>query len=248
MIREVIKIERIDPLFVNEDIVNWWQSLIEKTFIGQGRSSHAYIVVTPTNAKYIVRVTPIHNPMQRIIVQHELDIYNRVMKNPKYDNFVSDLLYADCPTKYYFNEDDANNAYFVFSYLQGLPLNTFVKSFYRNNMRITSKTAHHWHSQLKNAVAFLKQVKIVHRDIKPANIFVDTEHDRLLLFDFETACIIGHDCKSYDFKGTREYARPEAVALLYAKDFPAPYEYSHVDDLYSISVLMLRDIQPIVAT
>jgi serine/threonine protein kinase len=66
-----------------------------------------------------------------------------------------------------------------------------------------------------------------------------------VIFDFGSACILGDDCKTYQFHGTRAYASPASLQLL--SSFPAPYEYSSHDDTYSVGIIMKKDMQTLVA-
>ena len=236
-------LERVHPQFDGVNIVEWWDTLPFKQFLGSGQTSFAYSVQDTNSAKYIVRITPIAaNLMVRKAIQHELAIYNRILQHPAYTLYVSELLYADCPTHYTPGNETQNTAFFIFRYSQGLPLNTLLAAFQKGHMKITERTVRMWRSHLAEALDFLHSLHIIHRDIKPANMYVDTDTNRLLLFDFETACIAGEDCKSYEIRGTRAYAHPES---LQRQPF-VPYQYSERDDEYAVAQLF-QEIQVIQA-
>ncbi len=226
------------------DVPTWWQSLVEKIPIGYGRYSTAYLVMTPNRLKYIVRITPVIGLQERTMLRHEIKLYERLQKHPQFLKYVSDLLYADLPTMYH-GRETYDYAYFIFRYVEGLPLDTFIHTFQKSGRVLTLAKIKDWTRQLLEVLQFLYINGVVHRDIKPANLFVDTTHDRLVVFDFGSACIEGQDCKSYQFYGTRAYAAPGALQLL--TEFPSPYEYTNRDDLYAVGVIVKKDFRTLVA-
>ncbi len=229
-----------------ETIADIWNT-IPKVVIGHGRYSVAYLATLGPDEKYIVRITPVVGSQERQLLLHEIEIYQRLKKTYGFSNYVSDLVYADVPTLYH-NKQNYDNSYFVFRYAEGLPLDTLIQTFHRQSDKKTYMTidaVQKWTRNLLEILDFLKANKIIHRDIKPANLFVDTTHDRLLIFDFGSACFEGHDCKSYEFHGTRNYAAPNTFQLF--THFPKVYEYTPVNDLYSVKVIVSKDIMSIVS-
>ncbi len=226
------------------DVDLWWQTLVEKIPIGYGRYSTAYLVMTPNKLRYIVRITPVLGIQERAMLQHEIKLYERLQKDPRFLQHVSELLYADYPTKYH-GKETQDSAYFIFRYVEGLPLDTLLQSFQKSGTVLTLSKLQDWMRQLLETVEFLQRNGVVHRDIKAANLFVDTTHDRLVIFDFGSACITGQDCKSYQFYGTRAYAAPDALQLL--GHFPQPYEYTRADDLHAVYTILKKDMRTLVA-
>ena len=234
-----------------QNIADWWINIPQKVLIGYGRHSTAYLITTSTHTKYIVRTTHVVGLHERQMLHHEISIYERLKRNPAFLNHVSELLYADFPTKYH-GIDRYDQAYFIFRYVEGLPMDTLINSFIKTNQNqknqnkksyLTLAKLKDWGGQLLGILDFLNANTIVHRDIKPANLFVDTTHDCLVVFDFGSACVQG-DCKSYTFHGTRAYASPESHKLL--EHFPKAYEYSARDDRYSVEVILKKDLLSIV--
>lgn len=225
-----------------ETIADIWNT-IPKVVIGKGQYSIAYLATIQSDKKYIIRTTPVVGHQERQMLLHEIEMYQRLKKTHGFSNYVSELLYADVPTVYH-NKDSYDNSYFVFRYVEGLPMDTLIQSFQGQKMYMTVDAVQKWTRNLLEILEFLKTNKIIHRDIKPANLFVDTTHDRLLLFDFGSACFQGQDCKTYQFHGTRKYAAPNTFQLF--AHFPKAYEYTPVNDLYSVKVIVSRDIMSIV--
>lgn len=225
------------------DPVEWWNSITHKYVMGHGQTSTAY-AVSDGNDKYIVRVTPIHNPMQRMRIEHEIKLYNKIMQIPTYTKHVSELLFAHCP-RHYSQNDTENLAFFVFQFRMGLPLDTFLNYLHSKHFQINPATTVKWRNQLRETLDFLESLHIVHRDIKPANMFMNTEEDKLLLFDFEMACInLDNGCTTTDFIGTRKYASPAALSLL--QSGWQSHIYTRKDDEYAIDKMFETDIDPLV--
>jgi serine/threonine protein kinase len=226
--------------FTNDNIKEWWNRVkVGKTSIGTGASSEAYMVADADKV-YIVRITDITNYMTKLHIRHEMKIYERILADPTHTLYISNLLFAYCPP----NLSVDKEAIFVFRYFMGAPLDRLLKFQRDKGFSINKESADRWEKQMKETLEFLKSVGVVHRDIKPANLYVDTEHNRLLLFDFESACFVGSDCLTTDFRGTREYAKENSKRLIGAMGFPVPYQYSHANDEHAIEVMFTTDIIP----
>jgi serine/threonine protein kinase len=228
-------------LFNGEPIHTWWNRVqLGKQLLGTGRSSEAFLV-NDNETLYIVRLTDVTNYMTKRTIRHEIEIYQQLMTNPNYKIYISTLLFAYCPP----DRSIENQAFFVFQYSMGMPLDTLISFFNRKRLRIKKSTRDLWYHQMQETMEFLKTVQVVHRDIKPANLFMDSETNRLLLFDFDMACFVGDDCKTTDFRGTQVYAKENALRLR-LPGFHLPYQYSHSDDYHAIEVMFDRDISTIV--
>lgn len=64
--------------------------------------------------------------------------------------------------------------------------------------------------QLVGAVSYMHARGIAHRDLKPENVVFDAQHD-LVLIDFELAVQVRREGEARRWRGTREYAPPEAL-------------------------------------
>jgi serine/threonine protein kinase len=221
-------------------IAKWWDTLPQKYPIGSGKSSTAY-AVHDTTEQYIVRITPIHNPMQRMLILNEITMYTRIQQHPNYKDHIADLLYSHCPS--YLSENETENmAFLIFPFRIGMPLDAFLKYISQNNFHLAFSTAQAWRQQLQDTLAMLDSLHIVHRDLKPANLFLDARN-RLLLFDFEIACITSET--TTDFRGTCNYATPEAVALLRQTGWVHTYTYTRKDDEHALETMFAKDIYPL---
>ena len=226
------------------EIDEWWSSLSKKILIGRGTFSTAYLVTGLDMNKYIVRITPVIGTKERNILQREIDMYQTLRSDTNALHYISELLYADYPTKYH-NREEYDQSYFVFRYVEGVPLDTFIQSF-QSKKYITLTKLQDWANHMLKILKFLRLHKIVHRDIKPANLFVDTTNDRLVVFDFGSACFEGEDCKTTEFHGTRAYASPNSLTLL-SESLPPSYEYSYANDEYAVKLILQTNIVKLVA-
>jgi hypothetical protein len=96
---------------------------------------------------------------------------------------------------------------------------------------------------LKRAIEFLEKNGIVHRDIKPGNIYYDSINKRPLLFDFNSACYSGDDCKTGEFIGTQTYA-PHILQALRENPFTR-YNYTSKDDMEALKIIETQDLPKI---
>ncbi len=241
--RHVISFRR--PPFNDVDIQSWLKTSVTKMVpIGYGTQSQASVVTTTDGTRYILRTTLVKTIPISENIQREIRVYRHIFEQPDASQYVSNLLYADCPGKFH-NDDEQDTAYFVFEFVEGVPLDTFISSLISNGQSIKQSTADTMLESMRHDVDFLERVGVVHRDIKPANLFLDTTNNRILLFDFETSCFVGDDCKSVEFIGTQYYATANALQLK-SGIFPKPHVYTHADDRHAVQVIMDLDIAPII--
>lgn len=228
----------------SSDILKWISQSKEKKSTGSGTLSEGFILTTPDDKKYIVRETTVENQYVRMKLSHEISIYKTIQANPNSSKYISKLLYADIPMVHHRNSR-MNTAYFIFEFLPG---NTLDKLIELRKGTVPYSTIMEWITQLTKAIDFLDKINIIHRDIKPQNIYIDTDNNRPLLFDLETACIKGRDCITHEFRGTREYAPPKALQLIGQTDFSnlKSYEHTKFSDYYSVIKMMEKDFSRII--
>ena len=203
--------------------------------IGKGARSEAQIIEI-NGKKYILRKTKVNSYEIRNALKNELTMYKILQEDPKYKNYITNLLYADVPLVLH-NSEAYNNAYFIFEYQEGTTLDKFAEE-NKDSLNYTQiqKIINH----LKESLQFIHSKGIIHRDIKPDNIFIDTSRGNLpLIFDFDISCKKGSDCKAGEFVGTRKYMTNGAKVLL---NKSAAYEYNENYDLYSLGVIIEDDL------
>ena len=90
-------------------------------------------------------------------------------------------------------------------------------------------------SELTEALTAAHRAKMVHLDIKPANIFLEGDHQKVLLMDFGTAMAVTdvvEESSGGPVVGTPEYMSPEQARAL--------PEIDHRSDIYSVGALGYR--------
>jgi serine/threonine protein kinase len=230
----------------NRKLSTWLNAnVLTKELIGRGKISEAYTIVLKDGRRFILRETYMSEQPTRNAILHEMDVYQKLLASPDSKNYVSRLLYAECPLTYDLRAYSTNNyAYFLFEHTEGVPLDKYIAS----KSPISAKRAIQWTKHLLEGAEFLGRLGIVHRDIKPSNLFVDLVNDRIVMFDFEISCFIeGQGCLAYEFHGTRPYARNKALDVLVhdVEDelgFHDPYEYTVADDTHAILTVAKSDL------
>jgi serine/threonine protein kinase len=201
----------------------------------KGVSSSAAIYKFPNGKLYIVRKTPaLLVPGQRI--KKELAIYNILLSNPDYKNYISDLVYADAHLA-----AGKGDSYFIFNYENGDVLSEYIK---KNKNVLSFEEVMKIYRHLEKAIDFLESNNVVHRDIKPDNIYFSTDRNIPLLFDFDISCY-GSNCLSVEYTGSPEYSTPASKILRGQEGFSVStrlYRYSSAFDRYSLAVLLEKDL------
>jgi serine/threonine protein kinase len=236
MVSNPIKHKPFDKI---NDIIKTLSSakLIQNT--GKGTRSSGQIVEI-NGIKYILRKTNVSNKQVRDALINEQLIYSILEKDPKYKNYISNLLYADVPLVHHQSEA-YNNAYFIFEYQDGTTLDKFTEE---NKDKYTYEELLILVTNINTALKFIDSRGIIHRDIKPDNIFIDKSRENLpLIFDFDISCRKGIDCKTGEFIGTRKYMTNGAKVILNKISNPfATYDYNHYYDLHSLAVIIEEDL------
>ncbi len=91
--------------------------------------------------------------------------------------------------------------------------------------------------QMLEALAFLKDERIIHRDIKLPNIFIE-EGDRVKLGDFGFAMKVGDVEKSSQFSGTPNFLSPELLAADDETQSVKYYPYGFFSDMWALGHAM----------
>lgn len=204
-----------------------------------GATSVGSIYELSDGKKYIVRRTK-SNPFTAMRLKNEIAIYRLLLSDPKYRDFISNLLYADAhlaaSTPY---------SYFIFEYEDGDVLDEYIE---KNKGTKSIDEVMRIYEHLQNAVSYLASKSIVHKDIKPQNIYFSTKRNIPLLFDFDASCI-GPACDTGDFSGSPKYATPTSKTLRGQEGFTVQtkfYRYSPLYDRHSLAILLRDDLSKLV--
>ena len=129
----------------------------------------------------------------------------------------------------------------VFEYLEGSTLDVWFDS-----RKPPQQEVRDIFRQLASAVAHLHRHDVAHRDIKPINAIVVAAEQRVVLFDFDIACIVGRTeedvvCDFNEIVGTNDYMAPEvwAQSMTSSRDLFAA-------DVYSLGVTYYRLLEGVV--
>jgi len=118
--------------------------------------------------------------------------------------------------------------YYIMPYVEGTTLEARMK-----RGRLPPYESRRILSELADALAAAHRAKMVHLDIKPANVFLEGDHQKVLLMDFGTAMAITDQVEESSgggqVVGTPEYMSPEQARAL--------PEIDHRSDIYSLGVL-----------
>jgi serine/threonine protein kinase len=225
--------------------IEYWIQQFTREPIGVGKTSYAYKLTHKiSGVHFILRMTHVTNFLIQNRILKEIDAYRRI-KTQESRNYISNLLYADCP-KSTFDE----YAYFLFEYVDGFQLDSYlamIKEKEKESERyIPIERIMRWMRHMNEVINFLNHpdIRIVHKDIKPANLYWVKDSDTLLLFDFDASCIQGSTCTTVSFEGTPLYATPKALTL--RGIFPPQYTYNRLYDMYSTILMMKYDFIEVV--
>lgn len=224
------------PLLKNKNIKTFLTEIYKNNSIKRGRTSQAQIIEAD-GIRYILRITPYATHLQRTKAIKEISIYEVLKRDPDFIKFISNLLYADAHLA-----AGKKESYFIFAYEPGMTLDKFIES---HKGSFTKEQIMEIYNHLEQAIDFLERNRIVHKDIKPDNIYFSTSRNIPLLFDFDTSCIIGEDCKAVEFEGTPKYATPESKTIRSQEGFSASfkiYKYSSIYDKFSLAKMLEDDL------
>lgn len=204
-----------------------------------GATSMASIYRLPDGKKYIVRKTK-SNSISGMRLKSEIEIYKALLSDPKYRDFISNLVYADSHLA-----ASIPFSYFIFEYEDGDVLDLYIK---KNKGTKSIDEVIKIYEHLQKAVNYLESKGVVHKDIKPENIYFSTERNIPLLFDFDASCM-GDGCITGEFSGSPKYATPTSKTLRGQEGFSAStkiYKYSPIYDRYSLAILLDEDLSELV--
>jgi serine/threonine protein kinase len=224
------------PIMKNKNIKTFLGDVIKSNNIRRGRTSDARIIEID-GQKFILRITPYASHLQRTKAIKEISIYEKLKNDRAFNNFISNLLYADAHLA-----AGKKESYFIFAYEPGMTLDRFIES---HIGAITKDEVMSIYHHLELAIDFLGRNGIVHKDIKPENIYFSTVRNIPLLFDFDTSCIIGDDCDAVEFEGSPKYATPDSKTIRRQEGFSTDfkiYKYSPIYDKFSLAKMLEDDL------
>ena len=204
-----------------------------------GATSVASIYRLPDDKKYIVRKAK-SNPSIGMRLNNEIEIYKVLLSDPKYKNFISNLVYADAHLA-----ATTPFSYFIFEYENGDVLDLYIEN---NRGTKTVDEVMRIYEHLQKAITYLESKGVVHKDIKPENIYFSTERNIPLLFDFDASCM-GSRCITGEFSGSPKYATPTSKTLRGQEGFSIStkiYKYSPIYDRHSLAILLNEDLSELV--
>lgn len=102
-----------------------------------------------------------------------------------------------------------NRPYFVMEYVQGQPLDKYLKKNGSMSVINSLKVAGH----IVHALAYVHSYKIIHRDLKPANILLEDQGHHVKLIDLGLAKMLDQTqlTLSHHIVGTPRYMAPEQM-------------------------------------
>jgi serine/threonine protein kinase len=190
---------------------------------------------------YILRITPLSYGGNNEYTLREIDAYTQLNKTA--GPYISKLLYAITAKNM---RQPLKGAVFIFPYLEGQTFDAYLKTTESISLAKAMKLL----TYFLEACAFMDKRGIVHRDIKPENIYLPTKQEPYL-FDLDVACDVRDaGCSTLMFEGTRRYALPKAKSRLpqgvLGFDASKRYRYSVWSDKYSVIVMFVRDVFPLI--
>jgi serine/threonine protein kinase len=225
-----------NPILKNKNIKTFLEGVGKNTNIKRGRTSSSQLIDVDGKT-FLLRITPYTTHLQRMKAIKEITIYEHLKKDPKFIDFISNLLYADAHLA-----SGKKESYFIFAYEPGETLDRYIV---KNKGALSNEQIMAIYDYLNQAVDFLGRRGIVHKDIKPDNIYFSTVRNIPLIFDFDTSCIIGIDCNAVEFEGSPKYATPNSKLTRQQEGFSASfkiYKYNTLYDKFSVAKMLEHDL------
>ncbi len=140
------------------------------------------------------------------------------------------LKHPNIVTFYEYGESDAGLRYMVMDYLDGVPLDKYIKS----GASIGMDTIRLVLRDISDALDYVHARGVVHRDLKPANIMLmlreDKTIDRAILMDFGIAKSATTAITGTETMGTIDYMAPEQIQAAANVDARA--------DIYALGIML----------
>ena len=182
--------------------------LLAKYIKGDKRDKHVYAVK-------IIKKNPACEEEYKIN-RWESSIFNMLV-NITHPNVIR------CYNKY----ETIDRILFVYEYIEGHDLKTFIKKSYDLNRKVNMIALS---LQIIEGIFYIHKLGIIHRDIKTTNILVDIVHDnKIKIIDFGLSRVLGHVEFSLDPYGSLCFKAPEIL-----KSIP----YSFKIDVWAIGVTL----------
>ena len=143
---------------------------------------------------------------------------------------MSNLKHPNIVTLYDYIED-MGNLYLVMEYIDGVPLDKYVKNY---GKPLPEDKIIHFFSQILDAFEYAHSKKVIHRDIKPANIIISND-DTVKILDFGIAKLLDETSEKLTQTGSKvgtvTFMSPEQVKAL---------PVDNRSDIYSLGVAMYQ--------
>lgn len=214
-----------------EDVVIDGRITLDK-LIGSGGVANVYSA-HDTNQEYAVKIYK--------KASTKLDKEYRLVTLLQKNNPVGQLF----PTYYSMGEfeyEGQKYRYIVMEKLSGKSLSTIINEKRRNKEIFTKDEFNDIAYALLIITSYLHHKGLVHRDIKPENIIYDQGIRRLVLIDYDTACLtkVGTVATCKGVGGTPRYMAPETLQSNYVEELTKQNNLMSLRaaDIWSVGVIL----------
>ena len=182
--------------------------------IGRGAQGTAYIIKSPTNEEYVLKIIPTE-------FINELKVFKKIMIEGLHPKYVVRI--------YAFLISDDDKIYLILERLKGSDVGTMITDF---NLDETINFA----QQAIKGLSYLHERDIFHRDIKPENIVWNPQTKELKYIDFGAACSVDIECPGVH--GAPMYAPPDLMKMI-AEDDESPDSQKGLD-VYALGIVLYQ--------